>query len=283
MSQFHEKHRSKFPHIHLKPKGHHTLHYTELMKKLGVLRNNWKFRLESKHSFFVDISRRTKNRRNLCKTMAERHQFMQTAYLSGDSYQRQCDQDTCFDKQDHVDDLINEAKCLVQPLLGPQQMVHLCQSATHAGVRYRVKLAVLVGQDSDQLQFAIILNYYMIRGRLYIPGNKQITVEYDRHYHVYITHDGDNECVLRTPRELTDHDPLPVCNLHGQYIVPLKHFVDMEWFLCIRELAPLEIMDHRQKYLDNGKILTTVGFFDSSKDFDTLHNTILIDELFYKN
>ena len=168
-------------------------------------------------------------------------------------------------------------------IAGPTANGALDISATHAGVRYMVKSAVIVGQDSDQLQFAIISNYYMIRGRLYISGNKQITVEYDRHYHMYITHGDDNECVLRTPRELTDHDPLPVYNLHGQYVVPLRHFVDMEWFLCIRELAPLEIMDHRQKYLDNGKILTTVGFFDSSKYFDTLHNTILIDELFYQN
>lgn len=65
-----------FPEKHLKPKHHFMLHYPGAIKKLGPLVHYWCMRFEAKHGFFKRLGHVTCNFRNICKTMAFRHQML---------------------------------------------------------------------------------------------------------------------------------------------------------------------------------------------------------------
>lgn len=81
LSKIIEEHHSLFlelyPHCHLRPKHHFMLHYPRAIQKLGPLIQFWAMRFEAKHGFFKRVSHVTYNLRNVCKTMAFRHQIMQ--------------------------------------------------------------------------------------------------------------------------------------------------------------------------------------------------------------
>lgn len=73
-----------YPHLHLCPKYHFMLHYPRAIMKLGPLVHFWAMLFELKHGFFKRVSQVTCNFKNICKTMAFRHQMMQCyTFLSG--------------------------------------------------------------------------------------------------------------------------------------------------------------------------------------------------------
>ncbi|KAL1255350.1 hypothetical protein QQF64_013411 [Cirrhinus molitorella] len=65
-----------FPERHLKPKHHFILHYPHAIRRLGPLVHYWSMRFEAKHGFFKRLAHITCNFKNICKTMAFRHQML---------------------------------------------------------------------------------------------------------------------------------------------------------------------------------------------------------------
>ena len=59
----------------LKPKHQYLCHYPELIVQFGPLIRLWKLWFESKHTYFKQRARKLHNFRNLCQTLAERHQL----------------------------------------------------------------------------------------------------------------------------------------------------------------------------------------------------------------
>lgn len=62
----------------LKPKHHYLLHYPSLIMRFGPLIRLWTMRFESKHSYFKRCVRRTQNFKNVCKSLANNHQLLQS-------------------------------------------------------------------------------------------------------------------------------------------------------------------------------------------------------------
>ena len=56
-------------------------HYPGLIVQFGSLIRVWTLRFESKHSYFKNCVRKLRNFKNVCSTLADRHQLLQ-AYLS---------------------------------------------------------------------------------------------------------------------------------------------------------------------------------------------------------
>lgn len=69
---------SSFCSIRLRPKHHFITHYPYLIRQFGPLIRFWTMRFESKHSFFKNIIRHTRNFKNVEKTCTERHQYLQS-------------------------------------------------------------------------------------------------------------------------------------------------------------------------------------------------------------
>ncbi|KAJ8048999.1 hypothetical protein HOLleu_01533 [Holothuria leucospilota] len=60
--------RELFPDFTMKPKCHFLVHYSDLTMKYGPLSKCWTLRFKGKHSYFKQISRQTKNMKNICLT-----------------------------------------------------------------------------------------------------------------------------------------------------------------------------------------------------------------------
>ncbi len=72
-----------FPEFNLKPKHHYLCHYPELIIQFGPLIRLWTLRFESKHTYFKQCARKLHNFKNLCATLAERHQLLQAYFSAG--------------------------------------------------------------------------------------------------------------------------------------------------------------------------------------------------------
>nr|XP_012220641.1 PREDICTED: uncharacterized protein LOC105671240 [Linepithema humile] len=59
---------------HLRPKHHMITHLPTVIKRMGPPRHFWTMRFESKHNYLKDLSNKLKNFKNVCKTLAFRHQ-----------------------------------------------------------------------------------------------------------------------------------------------------------------------------------------------------------------
>ena len=78
--------RKCFPLNKLKPKHHYVQHYPHLMRCFGPLVQCSTIRYEAKHSYFKNVIRSKKNFKNVCKMLAEHHQFDQANSLCERSY-----------------------------------------------------------------------------------------------------------------------------------------------------------------------------------------------------
>ena len=76
--------RSKcFPNERVRPKHHYLTHYPELIQKFGPLIHVWGMRFESKHAYFKQCVRTSKNFINVAGMLAEKHQLLQAYYTAG--------------------------------------------------------------------------------------------------------------------------------------------------------------------------------------------------------
>lgn len=73
--------KEHFAYQPLKQKHHYLSHYPDLTIRFGPLIRLWTLQFESKHTYFKQCARKLHNFKNLCSTLAERHQVLQ-AYLS---------------------------------------------------------------------------------------------------------------------------------------------------------------------------------------------------------
>lgn len=85
IQEYLETRRHLFPSEKLKPKHHYLLHYPSLILKLGPLIRLWTMRFESKHSYFKRCVRRTQNFKNVCQSLANNHQLLQS-YMNSCSF-----------------------------------------------------------------------------------------------------------------------------------------------------------------------------------------------------
>jgi len=85
IEEFHETYHEIYPEVRLKPKCHYTLHYAIQIERFGPMINCWTLRFEGKHQYFKELVHRTKNRINLCKTLAERHLYYQALLIAKDN------------------------------------------------------------------------------------------------------------------------------------------------------------------------------------------------------
>ena len=66
--------KSLYPHEKLLPKHHYMVHYPAQMQRLGPLIRCWTMQQEAKLSFVIRVSNLS-NYKNVCKTVAKKHNF----------------------------------------------------------------------------------------------------------------------------------------------------------------------------------------------------------------
>ncbi len=217
------------PHFHVTPKHHYTVHYGTQIENFGPLRYCWTIRFEGKHEQFKQIFRRSKNRINVCKSLAVQHQMHEALlherrlFLQGDHFT------STGIKSSYIVLLPNVVQDLIQPHLTDKQETVVEASKVEAfGIPYPLGCAVILEcKDTDaQYSFGKICYIFLIGGIPYLCCEVLQYMDYDRHYHAYVVEDGTEQYVLRKVSELHDHSSLGLYLISGnRKAIVLKYHV----------------------------------------------------------
>lgn len=229
VNEFHEMYLEQFPERHLKPKGHYTLHYAEQVEKFGPLIHCWSVRFEGKHSFFKETVRRTKNRKNLCKTMALRHQYFQSVWSATDSFLSGISHEPFNGSTVPVNLLSRTKQELLQPIIGVSETVYQCKSLKINGTLYTTNCAVVTSFRQDSLQFGKFVCGFIVGGLPYLYCENLDTLEYQRHFHCFILKSSTTYSLF-SQDSLLDHHPLGIYYKEND---------------CTRQLEPCCVLHHK--------------------------------------
>lgn len=207
----------------LKPKHHYLNHYPELIIQFGPLIRLCTLRFESKHTYFKQCARKLHNFKNLCKTLAERHQLLQSFLSTGSLFPPSVvvEKGTEFIAGDYNAKIIQSVGHLnFDPL-----HTLISHSVTVKGTTYKSNMFVVIGHNDDglivgQIKKAIIHNnsavyfitevYQAVRQPY---SNSYCTTPMQEAYY----------CVSQS--ELLDYYPLPKYSVCGMSLVTLHHSV----------------------------------------------------------
>ncbi len=231
ISTFHQKYYAEFEDS-VTPKAHYLIHYARQMKLFGPLVHCQTLRCESKHNYYKEIANRTKNRKNMCRTLAYRNQYQQCLYHTSPN----------FLSDDNVQDskgglfpvrlLANKVQDLLAPLLGTRESVYQAESVTVDGVKYSAGSCVVHEFDDeicDTFIFGSISIIFVIGGNAYLLTEVLETEEFRQDIHAYIVTKSDQlTCSYRLCRvtDLLDFHPLGLYHLQGpEYAIILKYWI----------------------------------------------------------
>lgn len=210
-----------YPHLHLRPKHHFMLHYPRVIQKLGPLRQFWAMRFEARHAFFKQVSHVTCNFRNICKTMAFRHQMMQC-------YNFMCGTVLCHNTEvgpGYTTFLANIEgfKEIQSGLEGSPLFSELYVPAwvTFKGTEYRAGMTVFLSYDPyGEPQFGVIQSVLLLEQTSHTPTIKLVvkkweTQWFDRHLFAYSVIPTQVLAAIDV-RELLDHHPIHAVKSHRE-------------------------------------------------------------------
>lgn len=211
-----------FPENTPRPKHHYLAHYPHLVLQFGSLIRLWTLRFESKHSYFKECARKLHNFRNVCSTMANKHQMLQ-AYLSEGSVFRD---DVCADRAMEFD--IHMFATNVQEALAS---IGFCEAetmvsnmVTYKGTLYKKGMILVHGVSEDALEFGKIMCIVIhLREKVYFVVQKCQSCVL-AHLGLYcISEDNDVACICSD--SLLDYHPLQEYRLCSTNVVTLHHAV----------------------------------------------------------
>jgi hypothetical protein len=213
--------------VRLRPKHHYLSHYPELILKFGPLIRLWTLRMESKHSYFKETARRSKNFINITHTLSKKHQLLQAYYSEGTIFPDdvECPQNTIkFVAQLYNDNVTHSTAS--QPEIDEESLV--CHSITFRGTKYMKGQYVAVSRVDGCLQFGKITMIVVSTSGPYKPF---LVVEvhlssYIKRMGVYQLEESgmrDMHCIAI--HDLIDYFPLNGKRIDGNDYLVLKHSI----------------------------------------------------------
>ena len=175
--------------------------------------------------YFKELSYRTKNRINMCKTLANRHEYFQAWIRAKDSFLVRNTIEHSYGKLTPTRIMQKHIQELLLPLLGDQEAVYTVRKAQCSGTWYEEGCAVVVGATSEGfVSFAIVELCCLIGGQLFLICNIAKTTNYIHHLHAYSV-STMHTYVLKRISELLDHYPLSVYSRERDKLVALRHHI----------------------------------------------------------
>lgn len=211
-----------FPDHPLKPKHHYLCHYPELILQFGPLIRLWTLRFESKHTFFKQCARKLHNFKNLCATLAERHQLLQAFLSAGSLFPPviQVERGTEF----YVSDYNESIKAATAAFDFTQNDTVATNEVTVKGTKYKKGMYVVLGRDDDGLHMGgiqLILIHH--NDSVYFVVERQQAVELV-HLGIHcleVVEDPNYMCVKQ--EDLLDYYPLVEYKLNGTSMMIFHH------------------------------------------------------------
>lgn len=172
----------KYSKNRLKPKFHFLTHYHSFIKKFGPVIHLWSMRYEAKHKLSKISARSSFNRRNICKTLAIKHQLkLNETFINGKLCNKikvgpQTELDSI--KQHQIQNELN---------LNVEDSIFRVNWAEVGGTRYKPKTILTLGiLDDNNPQFAIVKNVFLYAENMVIfECNILTTIGFDEHVYCY--------------------------------------------------------------------------------------------------
>lgn len=219
-----------FPASPLKPKHHYLIHYADLILNFGPLIRVWTLRFESKHSYFKQCARKLHNFKNLCKTLAVRHQLLQ-AFLSEGSVLPQI-----LQIEKGVEFYVHDYRQSIQDAVAkftfnPENCI-ASYSVTYKGTEYKRGLFLPVGCDDSGIVFARIEVILVSNScEVYLVATVyQSLLHVDSGLHCLVDYDSDSESDEVKCFEIdrfADYYPLPSYEYCKLTAISLHHALNL--------------------------------------------------------
>lgn len=219
ITDFLEEFRFNFPNEPIRPKFHYLIHYPEMTLAFGPLIHCWTLRFESKHGFFKYICNRVRNMKNVCLTLAKRHQKHQ-CYASK-AKQFFSDEITRDGKVIPVDKIDSNDLELCKHLIGDQQNIYRANSVSIGSILYKIGIC-LVKETHPRYTFWKLLNIYIINSITYLIVKEMKSILFDAHYNCWTLCFTPKKEILQAD-QLEHFYPLGLYNLKSETCVILKH------------------------------------------------------------
>ena len=182
----HHSHSKKlFPDTNLMPKHHFMVHYPDIIIQVGpIVNGTWCMRCEAKHAIGKTLASVVCNFKDICYTIAERHQI------------RQCHQ--WFTKGDTVDDAIGPVSApLVSDTEGRELLlnrvnglmetdeVFTAKRVAVKGTEYRTGMMVAAGFSNELPAFGNIKAIFIVGEFVFLFRDIWATDHFDDHFHAF--------------------------------------------------------------------------------------------------
>ena len=216
--------RETFGSDSLTPKMHFLTHYPSLTSKFGPLYHCSTLRFEAKHSYFKSIARQTKNTKNICYTLAKRHQLLQcyqscsTNLLANEMVAGQV-------RETKVDELPEDIQLLIAPLHVPGSHYQKASKVTINGTKYCKDMCLCVAVKGGLCQFAQIDMIFIKECEAYFVCNDYTTISYDKKRHAYLLSVNPDVKSLRKQSSFLSYYPLHIYTNDGHKFVVLKYTI----------------------------------------------------------
>jgi len=199
-----------FPNHRLRPKQHFLTHYPRCIRLVGPLIRFWCMRFEAKHNFFRRLSHIVCNFRNVCKTMATRHQLMQCynfyTQKSIDSQSVQVGPGSVIFLAD-----VDHGQAIASLLgKGVLEDIFLAKWVRIHGVLYRSEMFLVLAVNSEGCPiFCQIKHVFVIAGIPYFAVEQWQSDHFDRHYYAYCINKAEPaQMLVLCTQALLDYYPL---------------------------------------------------------------------------
>lgn len=215
----------------LTPKCHYLLHYPRLILMYGPLRYLWCMRYESKHQYFKELAKVTKNLRNVTHTLCTRHQFKQCWEFSSNlmcAFERSKCKSVSTPFSALPIDLQNTLKGhgAFQNVQFEGKRLQRVSELHVNNVKYALENVFVVGHvHAEEIPLFLKVKYIINVDTCWVLcGKMLIPVLFDSHIHAYQVRADPNWSLLH-PGDEVDFHPLDVYSIDDQLFVPLKYFV----------------------------------------------------------
>ena len=178
--------KQEYPECRLTAKFHYLSHYPNQIRQFGPLRNLWTLRFEAKHQQFKNTFKLNKCHKNICKSLARRHQ-VRLSLASDDvnffslqfEYSRKLHIENILNLPGHEQDLIKTKT--------PDLLVQRFKTLKFGNSLFTAdKTCIVVGKDGDKVLFSKLMYFFNVHGCPYAMCRRLNTVDYLAHFHAFV-------------------------------------------------------------------------------------------------
>ena len=190
----------------LKPKFHFLLHYPDIIRAIGPLKQYWVMRFEAKHRFAKRIANNICNFKNICKSVAERYQLSMIQSFKGNYY------------SGNIEALDGELVSVKDTIFADQILTNLNITDGNIllhgnidlfGTNLRSNDMMLYKFGDDELCFGMIRQIFSYDNQVYIVLHMHCIKYFSHHFHAYSLQQLNNYAVVKAT-DIAHHHPLHV-------------------------------------------------------------------------